>query len=533
MLNEAVYYTRMAWGMRTLGKTKPPADPEAVIRWQLANRETTFLELVRGGIFENPRTPYREMFRLAGCEFGDLVQGVKQNGLEPTLETLRAQGVYLTHDEFKCKEPIVRGGLEIASDQTCFHNPAVKALFRGRSSGSRSRRTPTPYSLEFMLFREAHADLRHREVGLTGRAHVMVRATLPAPNGLRQALRAKDSAFPGTFPIERWFAPGGDGALHYRLATHAIARFSQVRWNDWTGSGALLPTYLPANDLSPVAEWIARRQAAGTPAAVTLSPSNATKVANIALTRGIDISGAIFLSGAEAISDAKRALVRSAGVEIYGSYPMSEIGTVGHACSHMIEGNSVHVYEDTVAVSVERRRAPFSEDEMNVLLYTTLVPCAGQVLVNADMGDTGILAPADCDCLFSRMGLRRQIRDIASYSKLTGHGVTLVGTDVVRVLEEFLPLRLGGAPGDYQLVQNEGDADTKVTLRVSPRVGELRPEKVKALFLEGVRGYYGGAMAVRLWQHAEAVDVVFAEPLTTVTGKVLSLFLAPPARRNR
>jgi hypothetical protein len=130
------------------------------------------------------------------------------------------------------------------------------------------------------------------------------------------------------------------------------------------------------------------------------------------------------------------------------------------------------------------------------------------------------------------MGFRRQIRDIASHSKLTGYGVTLVSTDMVRVLEEFLPSRLGGAPTDYQLVQHDGEAATRVTLRVSPRVGAHDSAHVKTVFLEGVHTSYGGAMAVRTWKHADAVEVIFDEPLAGATGKILPLHLAGSTRRR-
>ena len=93
------------------------------------------------------------------------------------------------------------------------------------------------------------------------------------------------------------------------------------------------------------------------------------------------------------------------------------------------------------------------------------------ILINAESEDCGTIEPATCDCLFSRVGFTEQICDIGSFGKLTGQGMTLVGTDVVRILEERMPASLGGLPGDYQLVEHEGTAQTQLTLRVSPRAG--------------------------------------------------------------
>jgi hypothetical protein len=191
----------------------------------------------------------------------------------------------------------------------------------------------------------------------------------------------------------------------------------------------------------------------------------------------------------------------------------------------MKTGNCVHLCRDSLAVISHRRRAPLTDVEVNALLFTTLLPFAPHVLINADMDDGGIIEPARCDCLFARLGFTEQVRDIGSFGKLTGQGMTLVGTDMVRILEELLPARLGGAPGDYQLVEHEGATQTQLTLRVSPRAGVWCPEKVKECFLRETRRFYGGALAARTWGHAEGVDVVIAEPLSTRTGKVLSLHL--------
>jgi hypothetical protein len=172
-----------------------------------------------------------------------------------------------------------------------------------------------------------------------------------------------------------------------------------------------------------------------------------------------------------------------------------------------------------------RRRAPLAEVEVDALAFTTLLPFAPYVLINAEMDDSGIIEPARCDCLYSRMGFTEQVRDISSFGKLTGQGMTLVGTDVVRILEEILPARLGGAPGDYQLVEHEAAGQTQLTLRVSPRVAVSSPDKLKGCFLREIRAFYGGSLAARTWGHAEGVDVVIGEPFAARTGKVLSLHL--------
>ena len=85
------------------------AQAESEIRAAMGRREEHFLEVVRAGVFDAPRSPYRPLFKWAGCEFADLEAGVRRDGLESTLEQLARNGVYLTSEEFKGKKPIIRG----------------------------------------------------------------------------------------------------------------------------------------------------------------------------------------------------------------------------------------------------------------------------------------------------------------------------------------------------------------------------------------------------------------------------------------
>jgi len=117
------------------------------------------------------------------------------------------------------------------------------------------------------------------------------------------------------------------------------------------------------------------------------------------------------------------------------------------------------------------------------------------------------------------------VRDIFSYGKLTGQGITLFGSDAVSILETALPRRFGGSPGDYQLVEQEGGQQTEVVLRVSPRTGVGSTEDVREFFLSELRKCYGGTLAARLWKHSAGFTVMLEEPYATRGGKVLPLHL--------
>ena len=143
------------------------------------------------------------------------------------------------------------------------------------------------------------------------------------------------------------------------------------------------------------------------------------------------------------------------------------------------------------------------------------------ILVNIEVDDEGCVEPATCDSVFSRLGLTTLVGQVSSFGKVSPQGMTFHGTDLVYVLEEALPARLGGGPGDYQLVEREGASrQTEMRLHVSPRIGVTDARLVRETFLDLMRSQWGGALATRLWINAGAVEVAFAEPIATQTGKV-------------
>jgi hypothetical protein len=208
---------------------------------------------------------------------------------------------------------------------------------------------------------------------------------------------------------------------------------------------------------------------------------------------------------------------------------ISELGTVGLACSHTL-GNSVHWFSDSTAIISHRRTASFAESDVNSLLFTSIHPLASQLFINVEMEDEARMVPARCDCEFSRLGFTTLLEDVQSFGKLTGHGLTLAGTDMVALIEERLPARFGGAPGDYQLVQYETERQAEVCLRISPRVPTVDPAAVYDFFMNEVRALHGGALSRRVWMQTSSLNAEIAEPYRTRTGKVLALHLTSIVR---
>ena len=525
MLRELGYFARMAAGYLDFARTPPAPDPRGLVLRQLENRDASFLGLMRQVVFANASNPYHSLFRWADCTYGDLEHAVRCDGLEATLRALHAAGVHLSHDEFKGKKPIERGGRRIVARPRDFANPLVRGALETTSSGSRSQGTITRPSLEFQIYREAQESLFLRQFLSTPRVIGALFPILPSTVGLRRLL----SCLRLGLPVEQWYTLGGSlrDSAHYRLMTRLLVYEAGL-----LGHKLRFPTYLPQNDFSPATRWIARRRSDGADVLFMAPVSFSVRVAAAAMDLGLDIRGTIFLSGAEPLTEAKRAVIESAGAEIFPRYGISELGWVGHSCRQMNKSNCVHLMRDSVAVVGHRWRPPLSDMELDSLLISTLLPCTAHVLVNVEMEDSGTLGPACCDCELKAMGFTDEIRDVYSYGKLTGQGVTLLGTDMLDVLEKNLPARFGGAPTDYQLVEREGASQTETELRVSPRVGAVSQVEVRDFFMSEVRRLWGGSLASRQWSQTGGVRVVFEEPLISGERKINSLHLLSSAEKG-
>jgi len=136
-------YARLAWGLKDyLGAPPLALEPcRQLVREGLVQRERNLLRIVERAVFRNPVSPYRELLALAGCEYGDFERMVHASGVEATLHKLRGEGVYLTHEEFKGKRALVRGGRHLRFQESDLDNPLLGSEFEIRTSGSRSAGT--------------------------------------------------------------------------------------------------------------------------------------------------------------------------------------------------------------------------------------------------------------------------------------------------------------------------------------------------------------------------------------------------------
>jgi hypothetical protein len=153
-ITELRAYARFARQLRGfLGRRMEIDEARAIVGRRIEEREARFLTWIETSIFGATPTPYRRLLELARCEAGDIRRLVHTRGLEGTLRTLREGGVYVSFEEFKGREPIVRSGEVIPVRPGDFDNPGLRPTLRARSSGTTGPATPTPIDLDHLTSR--------------------------------------------------------------------------------------------------------------------------------------------------------------------------------------------------------------------------------------------------------------------------------------------------------------------------------------------------------------------------------------------
>jgi hypothetical protein len=145
-------------------------------------------------------------------------------------------------------------------------------------------------------------------------------------------------------------------------------------------------------------------------------------------------------------------------------------------------------------------------------------------MLNFVSDDYAIIGERRCGCPLEALGYTTHMHTIRSWEKLTSEGMSFIGHDLIRLIEEVLPAHFGGTPADYQFVEDERDGLPKVDLLVSPRVGPVDEGAVVATVL-GFLDDTQGAQTRRAdpWRQATTVSVLRREPIATASSKVLAL----------
>lgn len=500
-------------------------DARATVRDRFLQREERFLERVSDAS-RAADSPYAKLLRHAGWTAGDVRVRVRQEGVEGTLSALLRAGVYLTGDEFKGRRPVVRGSLSFTVDPVSLLNPRSVVHGLSESSGSRGARTPVPIDLAFIRDHAINTHLTLEAHG--GRDWVHAHYGVPGGTAVTNPLEFAK----GGRPPARWFTPV-DLRMpglnpRYRLGSKAMRIGSLLAGVPLPG-----PTHAPLDDPTPIARWLAEELRRGRIPHVWTFASSAVLICQAAAEAGFDIRGARFTAGGEPTTAARRAAIEETGAVALPRMGATETDILSYACRNPEAPDDMHFFEDRHALIQPGPDSATPALPPKAMVLSSLLPSAPILMLNVSMGDQAELVRRTCGCGLEPHGWTLHIHEVRSFEKLTAGGITLLDTDVIRVLEEVLPARFGGSPTDYQLLERLDDerARPEVRLLVSPDVGSVDSGEVADVFLHAIGGGTGGERLMELqWRGGAVVKVVREPPRRTASGKILHLFLErPPA----
>jgi hypothetical protein len=522
VFNDLKMYRRFAFGLPSYLRNRWTLDSaKAAIKGWEADRENNFLRVVEKGIFGHPGSPYLPMLNEAHCSFEDIRSGVANQGLEPTLLELRRAGVYVTFDEFKGRKPIVRGSLEIPVTASAFDNPFLRPHFVRTSGGSSGPGTRVPQDLDHLRVQSAYELVTYDAQGAVDVPALIWRGVLPDGSGIDNALRRSAYGHPPT----RWFSNSNPWDLRPSMVKYTTAAWLTIVIARMSGTRIPSPRYNPLDRPETVATAIAELLERHGSCLVLVAASRGLRVCLAAKKLGLDFTGAIFRLGGEPMTAAKMAGIESTGARIFTTYGFSELGRVGMDCSRQREINDLHLCTGVCALVVHDTMLEGSEITVPAFNFTALQPTAPKILLNAESDDFGIVDKHDCGCPLHELGLTTRLRRVASYRKVTGEGVTLVGSEMIQVLEEVLPRKYGGSPLDYQLIEEEDARGlTRLTLAIDPaiQIGD-EAEVIDTVLSSLGRSSVMADSAREIWRQAQTFRVRRQKPKWTGRGKLMSL----------
>lgn len=522
IVSDTAKYARLAWDLRGfLQGTITLEQSKQVISSRLRDRQSNFLSLVEKGIYQNPKSPYLKLLKVVGCEFEDIRTLVNRDGIETTLQKLLDTGVYLSWEEFKRKKDVIRGGNHFQFRESDFDNPLQPVYYQVQSSGSRSAGTRTTFDLSHQLELSYY---RLPMLAVINGADFPLgswKPILPGGSGIGNVLRQWKVGK----PVTRWFSPVDEKQVRASLRDRLAMKY--IMWGSrlW-GAKLPKPEYVGLEKAVKVAQWMAdtKKQFGGCSLICSVSP--AVKLCQAALENGLDIEGTHFIVSGEPLTEAKRQQIEVTGASVVPRYAISEIGGIGNGCPFAGATDDVHLFHDSVALIQHRRKVEHSDIYVNAFVFTTLLSSAPKILLNVESDDCGIVETRSCDCLFGQLGFDRHLHHIRSFSKLTGIGMTIIGTDCVRILEEVLPFKYGGTAADYQLIEEEDKrGQTHLSLIIGPTVGIIDENAVIATVLTELRrNVPGGKLAAGFWSQGKTLQIKRMHPISRM-GKVMTLHL--------
>jgi hypothetical protein len=524
-LGEANSYLKKYYGFffglrRFLKERVTLEQARETIKFRLDNREENFLKLVEKGVYGYKRSPYLKLLKLTSYGYSDVRNLVLNDGLESALKTLREEGVYVSFEESKGIKPLIRHGKIIETKESDFHNPHISSYYEGRTGATRSAGTKIQMNFDFLEQKVVYDVILTYMHRIEDAPRGVWLHILPSLSGITRILWTAKAGG----ETAKWFTPmdPNENIVHKVNGWILNAMLIEGRL---LGKKLPKPEFVNPGNAIVIANWIDSTLKEFGACVFGTTPSLAVRICNEANKHGLELDGTIFTVGSEPLTKAKFEYIKSRGCSAIPHYIMAESGTIGYGCKKPKYADDVHFFKDSLALIQNKRMVEHSETVVDSILLTSLLPSAPRILLNMETDDFGIVESRDCGCEFQGMGFTEHIHGIRSFSKLTGEGVTFLGTKLYKILEEDLPRMYGGGPIDYQIVEKEDSSGlTQLIINVSPDVGRIDEEELKRTLLD-LLNPSGRNTNIDMWEKADSLVVMRSLPIRTKSGKMMPIHI--------
>ena len=219
--SELLGLLRLARGLRPFASSVlSPEMCDDLVRERMRTRELRLISLLDRTVFSNPRSPYSKLMNLAGAEAEDIRKLISGEGVEAAMTVVSHNGIRVSWEEFKGREPVVRGSTRLAFEPSDFDNPVTKAFLAGTSGGTSGRAVRVQTDLEYITECAPNWGVWLEALGLRSRPLVF---WTPTHTGLanRYLLCIKLG-----LPYQRWFAMADMRAPFDRLRSAGTIVFT-------------------------------------------------------------------------------------------------------------------------------------------------------------------------------------------------------------------------------------------------------------------------------------------------------------------
>jgi phenylacetate-coenzyme A ligase PaaK-like adenylate-forming protein len=252
--------------------------------------------------------------------------------------------------------------------------------------------------------------------------------------------------------------------------------------------------------------------------------SSAIRICIAAGERNLSFEGITFFVSGEPVTRRKLDEIKSTGAEAVPYYAFVEGGIAGYGCANSDDPDDMHLLTDRFAVISHKKSLKDCDDEIDALLFTSLLPESPKILLNVETGDHGSIKSRRCGCKFESQGFLDHLVQVRSFEKFTSEGMTFIIGDLVRIAEEILPEKYGGSSTDYQVLkESDRHGMSSLEIAVNPRVGPVdEGEIVKTIINELGKGAGSRRLMAEVWDRAGTIRVSRKAPIPTERGKLFS-----------